>query len=261
MRRVTSARLGGVLSAFPPMLLTLMLVTLGIWVVQLLSSPWQPRGQEWWSILALQTSDILGRGFVWQFLTYQFLHDPVGIMHVAFNLYALWLFGRELEPRWGRWAFLRYYLTCGVGAGALHVLLSWLLLPQHDAMVIGASGAVLGVLVAYAMIWPRRQLLFAFVFPIEVRFLVILIAAIELILAWRGTSGAANLAHLGGMLTGWLYLKHGWRLARPGRFGDRVRLWWGDLRRRRQRRHIRAVDDGKEWEAWLREEVDDETRH
>jgi len=141
---------------------------------------------------------------VWQFVTYLFLHGD--FFHILFNMLALWMFGRDLEEAWGRDRFLRFYFFCGVGAG-LCVFLANYLLPWGDPgkLTIGASGAVYGILIASAIMWPTRVVYFNFLFPIQMKYLVIIYGAIAFISA-RDT-GVSHFAHLGGLLFGWIFLK------------------------------------------------------
>ena len=145
---------------------------------------------------------ILQRLTLWQFVTYLFLHGSLG--HLFFNMFALWMFGSEIERYWGSRSFIRYYFITGVGAG----LLTWLTSINSMIPTIGASGAIFGILVAYAMLFPNRPIYLYFMFPIKAKHLVILFAIIELAASWSHTSdGIGHFAHLGGMLFGYLYLK------------------------------------------------------
>lgn len=157
--------------------------------------------------------------WLWQPVTYLFLHG--GFFHVLFNLFMLWSLGRELENRWGTKSFLFYYFLCGVGAAAFNLLLE----PNSIFPVIGASGAIYGLLVAFAMMYPMSVFYIYFMIPMRAWQAVILFAAIEFIMGFAGThSRLANIAHLGGMLTGFLYLKSGtlrYDIRRAlGRMGD-----------------------------------------
>lgn len=142
----------------------------------------------------------------WQLVTYQFLHG--GFWHLFFNMFALWMFGSELNYLWGSRRFLTYYLLSGIGGGILNLLV-------NDAPTIGASGAIMGVLVAYGMTFPDRPvMIFPLFIPIPAKIFVIIYAALDLLSGLTSTdSGVAHFAHLGGALTGFLLL----------RFGDR----WG----------------------------------
>jgi membrane associated rhomboid family serine protease len=139
----------------------------------------------------------------WGAVTYLFVHG--GIIHLLTNMLGLYLFGTAVENRMGSRTFLLYYLYCGVGAALFSLLLG---LVTHQAPIIGASGAVLGVAVAFAMYWPDAEILFIPIpFPIRARTLVIGLAVINLILARLGPDGVARDAHVGGMLAGWLFFK------------------------------------------------------
>jgi membrane associated rhomboid family serine protease len=147
--------------------------------------------------------------FVWQLGTYMFLHG--GVFHILFNMLALWMFGTELERLWGTRYFLKFYFVTGVGAAVLTVLFS--LLPfgfaqqVHYSIVIGASGAIFGLLLAYAIYFPDRRIYMYFVFPIPARVFVAIIGAIELLSSISGSQGVANATHLGGLAVGYAFLK------------------------------------------------------
>ena len=120
----------------------------------------------------------------------------------------LWMFGSDLERTWGGKEFLKYYFICGIGAGLFNVLLE----PNSLIPIIGASGAVYGILVAFAMMFPNRLVYIYFLFPVKVKYLVIFLAFMTLVLSMqRGQSSIAHLAHLGGLLVGFLYLKGDFR--------------------------------------------------
>src|SRR6266849_1044383 len=155
----------------------------------------------------------------WTLVTYMFLHG--GVAHLAFNMLALYVFGPPVEERLGGRAFIGYYLLCGVGGAALSYLL---MLVVDVRMVIGASGAVLGVALAFAWYWPNEPIfIFPFPEPIPAKWLVTFAVAIDLVLVWLGalfgtSDGVAHLAHLGGIGTGFLWLKASdWRLSQAER--------------------------------------------
>ena len=170
-----------------------------------------------------------------------------------FNMFALWMFGRELELRWGSWPFLVFYLTCGVGGGLLFVALSALV---GGGLAMGASGAVLGVTAAFGLVWPYRQLLMFFVIPMQARHAVLLIAAMELLFAWSATNGLANFAHLGGMATAWIYLR--W-LSGIGGIPGAIGRKFSSLKWPWRRRGLRRVE--QDWERMLRDDDDDKRTH
>jgi len=162
-----------------------------------------------------------GRLMLWQFVTYMFLHG--GFFHILFNMFALWMFGRDIEALWGGKRFLKYYFLTGIGAGVL----TWVTSPTSLVPLIGASGAVFGILLAFGMLFPDRPVFIYFLFPIPARFLVVLFAIFELMASFRHTpDGIGHYAHLGGMLVGYLYLKgklNPWPLVRTFFSGRRKR--------------------------------------
>lgn len=139
----------------------------------------------------------------WGAFSYLFVHS--GPLHLATNMLALYLFGTAVENRMGSRAFLIYYLFCGIGAALFSVLLSFI---TPLSPIAGASGAVLGVAVAFAIYWPDAEIMvFPIPVPIRARTLVIALALLDLIFAQLFNDGVAHEAHLGGMLAGWLYFK------------------------------------------------------
>lgn len=144
---------------------------------------------------------------LWQFGSYLFLHDPTGFQHILFNMLSLWMFGKDLENLWGTRKFLQYYFLCGVGAGFC-VIVGNLLFGSMDSRTIGASGAIYGLLLAFGMLFPDATVLFSFLFPIKAKYFVMIIGAITFMLTFRSTGdGVSHVAHLGGMIFGYVYLK------------------------------------------------------
>jgi membrane associated rhomboid family serine protease len=163
-------------------------------------------------MFGLRPADIFGRLHVWQPITYMFLH--AGIFHILFNMLALWMFGVELERTWGSRYFVQYYFICGVGAAMTTVLLSFVPGSFGDqlyySLTIGASGAIYGILLAYALYFPNRPILLYFIFPIPAKYFVAIMGAISLLSSMGGPGGGiAHTTHLGGLVVGYLYLKGG----------------------------------------------------
>ena len=140
---------------------------------------------------------------VWRFLTYMFLHGD--FWHIGFNMFALWMFGTQVEARWGRRNFLLYYFVCGLGGAIVYGIFNLFGMETFIPM-FGASGAVMGVLLAYGMTFPNSIILFMFIIPMKAKYFVILLALIDL---WSipGGGSIAHLAHLGGMLAGFIFLR------------------------------------------------------
>jgi membrane associated rhomboid family serine protease len=159
----------------------------------------------------LHPQAVVERGHVWQIVTYMFLHDIRGLGHLFFNMLMLWMIGVELERMWGTRYFTKFYFACGLGAGLTQILLGFL--PGsigsqfYDTATIGASGALYGLLLAYALYFPTRPFLIFFIFPVQARYLVMILGGISLLFALGGAGGVAHTAHLGGLATGYFYLK------------------------------------------------------
>lgn len=156
------------------------------------------------SPLALVPRLVVFHFAVWELATYLFLHG--GVWHLLFNMLTLWMFGVTLERDWGTRKFLKYYFLCGIGAGLCDVTVNALLGNWYTS-TIGASGAIYGVLLAYGVLYPESTILFLFVFPIQAKYFVMIYGAMALLGSLNVNSGVSNVAHLGGMLFGLLYLK------------------------------------------------------
>jgi membrane associated rhomboid family serine protease len=148
----------------------------------------------------------------WTIATYMFVH--AWLAHLAFNMFTLWMFGPRLEQAWGTRAFVQFYLWCGVGGAIAHLLFA------PDTAVIGASGAISGVLVAYALHWPDEEVYLFGVIPMKSKWLIAAMIAMNIVFALSPSSGIDWTAHVGGMGFGWLFLK----LYSLGGL-DRVRGW------------------------------------
>lgn len=136
----------------------------------------------------------------WTLLTYSFLHG--GFWHLAFNMLALFFFGPPLEARWGGREFLKFYLVCALGGAAFSFIFA------SHSVVVGASAAVFGIMLAFALNWPDAPIYIFGIFPVKAKWLVAVLAGISLLSAVSGTQdGTAHFAHLGGFVAGFLYLK------------------------------------------------------
>jgi membrane associated rhomboid family serine protease len=171
---------------------------------------------RWLLLRSVPVDELLGlapvfvlQGRVWQLVTYMFVH--AGPTHLLFNMLALWMFGTELERMWGTKYFTKFYFVSGIGAGLFQVLLG--ILPFGFAAnfylipVVGASGAIYGVLAAYALYFPSRPIVMFLLFPVPARYAVMIMGGLSLFFAMSGGGGIAHTAHLGGLVVGYLYLK------------------------------------------------------
>ena len=188
--------------------------------------------------LGLTPAAVFESFWLWQPVTYMFVHREV--FHILFNMLAVWMLGVELERRWGTSFFVRYFFVTGVGAALTTLLVSLLPFgfagPVYYSVTIGASGAVYGLLLAYALYYPDRpMLLFPIPIPIPAKYFVLILGAIAFLSSMgAATSGVAHAAHLGGLVVGYLYLTMGrggplaelkyrylkWRMARMRRRFD-----------------------------------------
>ena len=198
------------------------------------------RGSDWvlkWFGLIPAAAVFLGR--IWQPFTYLFLHSLTDLMHIIMNMLVLWMFGSMLEPVWGTRRFLNYFFLCGIGAGVVNVAAT--VLPMmwgralSDIPTIGASGAIYGILIACAILFPDRQVFF-FPLPIAIpmRWFVAIMAGIEFFSEFRASGdNVSHISHLGGMLIGYIYL-------RRGSFFSGVRNEVTDWKRRRNMRKFKV---------------------
>ena len=158
--------------------------------------------------LGLVPVEVIRRFGLWRLGTYMFLHG--GVFHILFNMLALWMFGTELERMWGTRHFLKFYFVTGIGAACITVFFS--LLPfgfaqlLYGANVIGASGAIYGLLLAYALTYPERPILLI-VFFVPAKICVMILGAIALLSSISEVGGVANATHLGGLVVAYLFLK------------------------------------------------------
>jgi membrane associated rhomboid family serine protease len=140
----------------------------------------------------------------WQVVTYMFLHG--GTWHLLFNMLALYMFGAPLERHLGSTEFLLYYFVTGIGAGLATLAVNWYT-GMGGISVVGASGAVFGLLLAFATSFPDTRILFMFFIPMRAPMAVLVFAGLELAsLLGRRATGVAHMAHLAGLAVGWLYL-------------------------------------------------------
>src|SRR5580698_7132224 len=212
---------------FPPAIRNLIIINFIVWFIEITVS-----GNWFENLFALH--DIRGSYFrIWQFFTYMFLHDPKDVMHIIFNMFALWMFGGVLENFWGSKRFTWFYLICGVGAGLIYSAITFFhntnlvnqLVDENPGVpfaleqardivfnnsILGASGAVFGVLVAFGYSFPNTEMIIIPIpVPVKAKYLVIGYILIELFGGVRDRPGdnVAHFAHLGGALVGFLLVR------------------------------------------------------
>ena len=197
----TWARSLGFSGGLPPAIKRLLIANVGIFLLEYFLRLIVPGSilVELLRVCALVPADVVTKLFVWQLVTYMFLH--AGISHILWNMLALWMFGTELERLWGTRRFLQFYFFCGIGAGVCVVLLNYMF-GDPRIPTVGSSGAIYGLL-----LWPDRQILFSFLIPIKVKYFVMIIGAIAFLNSFNAGSTVSDVAHLGGMLFGYIFLK------------------------------------------------------
>jgi len=182
----------------PPVTQALMLICTAVFCINIL----MPLGQ-WLALWPLGS----GQFAPWQLLTYAFLHGD--FMHLFFNMLGIWMFGSELERLWGQKRFIHMLLAGAIAAALVQLVFN--LLIDSRAPMVGASGALFGLLLCYGMLFPNRTIMPLFPpIPMKARTFVIVFGALELVLGVYGATGVAHFAHLGGMLGAWLLLLY-WR--------------------------------------------------
>jgi membrane associated rhomboid family serine protease len=228
-------RVGGYSPAyFPNGVKWLLIVNTAVFLLDFFAQAWF--GVDPFFLFPLVPAYVLN-GMLWQLVTYMFLH--AGVWHLVFNMLALWMFGAELERDWGTRLFLKYYFLCGIAAGLCVVLVSLVRRSEAHIPTLGASGAIYGLLLAYGVLYADRIILFMLLFPMKAKYAVMVFGAIEFIGFWTPGTGVSHVAHLGGMLFGYLYLKT--RLQRrPGNPAASLRTRFQDWKRQRARRKFQV---------------------
>jgi membrane associated rhomboid family serine protease len=205
MRRYPSAYTSS-FSFGPGPLSTVLKALIGANVVMFLAQKLVP-SLTW--TLGLVPIEVVTGFRVWQLGTYMFLH--AGLFHILFNMLALWMFGTELERIWGTRYFLKFYFVTGVGAAMLTVLFSFLPFDfaqqLRQSIIIGASGAIYGLLLAYGLYFPDRPIYMYFLFPVPAKYFVLIMGAIAFYSSFAEIGGVANATHLGGLLVAYVFLK------------------------------------------------------
>ena len=192
-------------------------------------------------IFGLVPQGILQEYRLWQTLTYLFLHG--GWIHILFNMLVLWMFGKDLEMDWGKNEFLIFYFVCGIGSGLITVLANI----NSPIVIVGASGSIYGVLVAYGFTYPNRTVYLYGVFPLKVKYVVLGLGVIAFFASLSITqSKVSHITHLAGMIIGIIYILFNFRW-------KNIRLWYTKIR-------LRSIQDKqnnhKDEETHIKMQVD-----
>lgn len=204
-------------------------------------------GSQMIELLGVTPTKVLQDLSVHQLFTYMFLHGS--FFHILINMFILWMFGTELELSWGTRQFFKYYFLTGIAGGVLTVAFQ----PNFAYPTIGASGAIYGLLVAYAVLFPNRTIYLYFLFPIKVKYAVILFVVLELMASMAATpDGIGHWAHLGGAAVGFIYLKTDWRLRNFLRYFSPWYYW----NRIKSRRGYRKLEKNRQKTEEIMKRVD-----
>jgi membrane associated rhomboid family serine protease len=214
----------------------IILVNIGMFVVSLFVDLYQ--------FLGLVPERVIESGWLWQVVTYMFMHGNA--VHILFNMLGIWMFGTELERLWGTRFFVRFYAVTGLGAAATVMLVGLLpfdaTAPTYTAATIGASGALYGLLMAFALYYPDRPILMFLLFPVPAKYFVIIVGAMAFL---AGPGGEiSNAAHLGGLVFGYFYLRGG-----RGGFTAEVKYRYLKWKMNRLRRKFDVYSGGRsDWD-------------
>lgn len=217
----------------PPAVKWLLIVNISLFVVYFFA--YRTSLGSWFNPFWLDTRWVVQGFAIWQFVTYLFLHSPADFSHILWNMLSLWMFGKDLEATWGTRRFLNFYFFCGIGAGICAVMLS--LLFGADTRTIGSSGAVYGLLLAFALMFPEAQIILL-IFPMKAKYAALIIGAMTFMSTFRPGDGVSHVAHLGGMLFALIYLKAG--LAARFDFIGPANAWYRNWKHERAKRKFQV---------------------
>jgi membrane associated rhomboid family serine protease len=205
-------RFGGLVT---PAIRNIIIACTGIFLIEVLLRLFSPRALGFLlNLFGVVPHDVTHKFFLWQPVTYLFLHDPGGLSHLLFNMLFLWMFGCDIERSWGSRRMYNYFFLTGAGAALINILVKTIIDIEgvrYTAPTIGASGAIYGILLAAAILFPDRRIwLIPFPVMIPMKIYVLGAGAIEFF-STLGSSGdnVSHVTHLGGMLVGYLYLRRG----------------------------------------------------
>ena len=216
--------MGGGVRGIPPVVKWLLIINFVVFLVAILIPDLGNFMYEYGSVLPDSFVRMIQP---WRYLTYQFLHDPSTIWHLVFNMIVLYFMGPFVERAWGSRAFLKFYLISGAAGGVVYTLLVLVRLLEAGPMV-GASGAIYGVVAAIAVMYPRMKVLLYGIIPMTMVWLVVLVVIVSLLNIASGRNAGGEAAHLTGLAVGFFYVKYKplltqWRMKRnKGAWANKV---------------------------------------
>ncbi|MBP7604860.1 MAG: rhomboid family intramembrane serine protease [Spirochaetes bacterium] len=250
MRQTMNVRIGGPIT---PVVKNLLIINAGVFLFQQFASMLAPGMIE--HLFGLNHQGLVYELRFWQIATYMFLHG--GWLHILFNLLGLWMFAGDLEALWGSRLFLRYYLFCGIGAGVFIAAMNYFVVLRYGPnpfapyapTTLGASGAIYGILLAYGLTWPNREVLLYFLIPVKMKYLVLFFGVVEFFGTLTSVKGAggniSHIGHLGGLVSGLVFIFIRSRSgATRGRAAARgTSLWSRFARKRRLKKKQKEINE------------------
>ncbi|MBN2342417.1 MAG: rhomboid family intramembrane serine protease [Deltaproteobacteria bacterium] len=210
-----------ILQAWPmtPAVKIILIVNSALWLLTVIAG----RFESWavYETMALTPAKVYPGWHVWQIFTYMWFHSLGGFSHILFNMLFLWMFGGILEQTWGTRGFLKFYLVCGTGAGVVVFLVGHLFYPT--TATVGASGAIYGLVAAWAIAFPERMIYLFGIFPIKSKYFALFPIGYAVLDFIVGGTGISHAAHLGGLAIGALLVTGFWR---PRRMKNQVRYMY-----------------------------------
>ncbi len=194
--------------ALTPMVKNLLIANVALFVIGLVARPVGEVIERYGALYFPGTGNFVFT----QFITYMFLHSRDNFFHIVFNMFGLYMFGTAIERVWGWKRFLNFYLACGLGAAVFHILIMYLPLEMNAgrefSRMVGASGAIYGLLVAFGFLYPNNKVYIYFLIPLKAKYFVALLIAGDLLFGFTGggQSNTAHFAHIGGAITGLAFL-------------------------------------------------------
>lgn len=194
--------------ALTPMVKNLLIINVALFVISLVARPVGDIIERYGALYFPGTENFVFT----QFVTYMFLHSRDNFFHIIFNMFGLYMFGTAIERVWGWKRFINFYLACGLGAAVFHILIMYLPLEMNIgremSRMVGASGAIYGLLVAFGFLYPNNKVYIYFMIPIKAKYFVALLIAGDILFGFTGggQSHTAHFAHVGGAITGLAYL-------------------------------------------------------
>ncbi len=250
MRQTMNVRIGGPIT---PVVKNLLIINAVVFLFQQFAAMLAPGMLE--NLFGLNHQGLVHDFRFWQIASYMFLHG--GWLHILFNLLGLWMFAGDLETHWGSRLFLRYYLFCGVGAGMFIAAMNYFVVVKYGTnpfapyapTTLGASGAIYGILLAYGLTWPNREVLLYFLIPVKMKYLVLFFGVVEFfgtLTSAKGMGGnISHIGHLGGLVSGLLFILIRSRtgIGRRMERSSGVSLWATFMKKRRLRKKQKEINE------------------